>query len=346
MALYAWAGQMASSLFELVAHLEVMVRNAMDDALADHFDDAGCGIPWFLRTPPATAEIGDAVERVRDRLRQQNRDTRHQIIAGLTFGFWSGMLGRKHEELWRSALRHAFPRSDGTRKQVGVELEAIRKLRNRLAHHDSILHVDIPFEVHRIHRVASFLGEDAATWLETVDRTGATYRQRPHTRMDTAIVPARDAWPLYLNGFAYVCQAGRAFRPVDYLAFYLNQQIQVEIPRIKHRRDDVLWNAQEAQRLAASSDRNDRKISTIILATLAENDANGHPWSEGAYQVFLLSRPGDNDHRTLQSPILHTKTGRGSAFVRRHRYVSLHSLQTSSITDEISVVLSSDPSDR
>lgn len=123
--LYAWSAQMSAALFELIAHLEVAVRNSIDRALTNHFGDEAVGIPWFLRRPPMTDNAIDQIEYVREKLRARGRENRHQIIANLNFGFWSGLLGSEYEDLWRSCLHHAFPLSGGRRKTVGPTLEAI-----------------------------------------------------------------------------------------------------------------------------------------------------------------------------------------------------------------------------
>ena len=326
---------MSSASFEIVAHLEVLLRNALDRALAQHVDEPTRGMPWFLCRPPANDEIAGAVEVVRDRLRPLNRDSRHQIVAGLSFGFWSGMLGRRYEELWRAALRHAFPGSSGARKQVASEVEAIRKFRNRLAHHDSMLNVDIPFEIRRVQRVAGFIGADAADWLADIDRTGEIYAERPHSPLDTVVVPARDAWMFYESNLAYVCQAGRWFQPVERIAFYADQEIKPEVPRVVHRRDNVPWSEAEAAGLAASADRNDRKVAAVIRASLAAGGASG------VNQVFLLTGPGNPDHRQLARPLTHETSGRGTGYVRRQRYVSLHALETATTTADLATETSS-----
>lgn len=160
--LYTWSTRMTSAAYELVAHVEVFMRNAIDRALAQRYRDEACGIPWLLREPPLDAEAMRRVTDVRDRLRAQHRESRHQIVAGLSFGFWSGMLGAKYEEEWRLSLRHAFPGGNGTRKEAAVLVEAIRKFRNRLAHHDSVLGLDIPFEVQRVHALGGLLGSEVA----------------------------------------------------------------------------------------------------------------------------------------------------------------------------------------
>jgi hypothetical protein len=334
--LYEWSSRMSAAAFEAVGHFEVLLRNAIDRALSDHFTEQDRGIPWFLLHPPMSEETSATIAAVRDRLRPLGHDSRHQIIAGLSFGFWSGMLGSRYEDLWRSALRHAFPYSPGTRKSLSAPAEAIRKFRNRLAHGDSMLNVDIPFEMRRILDVTGYIDPQARAWLETVNRSSQVYAERPHSPIDTVVVPARDAWPFYQSAYAYVCQPGRWFQPVDRIAFYADQEIKADIPRITERRDNVPWTAQEAARLAASGNRTDRKIGAVITASRAVTGPDGSPaWPDGSYQVFLLTRRGDPEHRILHQAVPHPGRGRGSAFVQRQRYLSLHSLQTAATTADI-----------
>jgi hypothetical protein len=334
--LYEWSSRMSAAAFETVGHFEVLLRNAIDRALSDHFAERDRGIPWFLLHPPMSEETSATIAAARDRLRPIGHDSRHQIIAGLSFGFWSGMLGSRYEDLWRSALRHAFPYSPGNRKAVSAPVEAIRKFRNRLAHGDSMLNIDIPFELRRILDVTGYIDPQAKAWLETINRSSHVYAERPHSPIDTVVVPAREAWPFYQSSYAYVCQPGRWFQPVDRMAFYADQEVKADIPRITERRDNVPWTAQEAARLAASSNRTDRKIGAVITASRAVIGPDGSPvWPDGSYQVFLLTRPGDPEHRALPQVLPHPGRGRGSAFVQRQRYLSLHALQTAATTADL-----------
>lgn len=271
LALYCWSSRTVAASFEVLGHLEVLVRNALDAVLREHFSEAERGIPWFVL--PINENVSAAVETTRGRLREQNREYRDQIVAGLSFGFWSGLLGPKYEQLWRECLHRAFPHSTGRRKQVMIALEGVRKFRNRLAHHDSILNVDVPFEVRRIVEVAGFIHPQAADWLTSLSRAMAVYAERPVAPLDTVVVAARAGWPLY--------------------------------------------------------HRNDRKIAAVI------ETSREFGWTEGVYQVFLLTRPGDAEHRTLPGPIPHQSTGRGGAFTQRQRYVSLHGLETARSTTDL-----------
>ena len=160
--LYEWSSRMSAAAFEAVGHFEVLLRNAIDRALSGHFTERDPGAsPGSSSTPRCPEETSATIAAVRDRLRPLGHDSRHQVIAGLSFGFWSGMLGARYEDLWRSALRHAFPHSPGTRKAVSAPVEAIRKFRNRLAHGDSMLNVDIPFEMRRILDVTGYIDPQA-----------------------------------------------------------------------------------------------------------------------------------------------------------------------------------------
>ena len=101
LAVYEWSTRTAAAAFEDVGHLEVLLRNALDRCLRDHFTETARGIPWFLMPVPGGDLIPETIEPVRVRLCAQSkrtpasRETRDQIVAGLTFGFWAGLLGTK-----------------------------------------------------------------------------------------------------------------------------------------------------------------------------------------------------------------------------------------------------------
>ncbi|WP_239154033.1 hypothetical protein [Amycolatopsis sp. FDAARGOS 1241] len=272
--------------------------------------------------------MAEAVATVRQRLRPQRQETRHQIIAGLSFGLWSGLLGVKDEDLWRDCLHRALPLSNGKRKQVAVAVERVRRFRNRLSHHDSAINVDIPFEVRHVLELASYIDDAAAQWLKRCSRVLAVYAERPVTADDTVVVPAKNAWSLYESCRAYVCQAGRGFRPGQRLAFYADREVKREVPAVLHRRDNVEWTDVSASKLRSSTDRFDRKIAAVI-------DASSAVWADGRYQVFLLTGPGHPDHRQLSRSLPHEGSGRGTAFVQQQRYVSLHSLETATSTADL-----------
>lgn len=343
--LYSWNTAIAAASMEVVAYIEVILRNAVDRELAKYADEERRKFPWFM-LPMVTGASHDAItkeiEITRARLRgiSADRDSRDQIIAGLSFGFWTELFGSKHEELWRSALSAALPGTpNGRRKNVTAKLERLRLFRNRLAHHDSLLAQDVLFQLDEMLTLVEWISPDARAWLAGRERVSGLYNERPVTPIDTLVVPTVEAWRLYLNHGVYICPPGRNFRPTDYLAFYAEREIKPVVARILYHRDNVEWTVAESLRLSnlvGDIHRNDRKIATAIAASRSEG------WTAGRYQIFLLSRTGHPAHIELKAAVRHLQTGRGSSYVRRHRYVSHHRLQSARTTADLTPVLGLD----
>lgn len=145
---------------------------------------------------------------------------------------------------------------------------------------------------------------------------------------DTVVVPARSAYPMYLDSDAYVCQQGRAFPPhIKRVAFYADGAIQPQVALITHRQDNVLFTLDEARRLATSNDKVKMHLSNVIAGRLEK-----HEIAEGdQQQVFLLSDPTDTQLTfCLAQPIPNNKVdynGKTTAWVMKQRYVRATVLQ-------------------
>jgi hypothetical protein len=68
------------------------------------------------------------------------------VVAELSFGFWTGLLAnRYHARLWEPALRRSFPLLPPgvTRRSLHRRVESVRRLRNRVAHHEPVFGRDL-----------------------------------------------------------------------------------------------------------------------------------------------------------------------------------------------------------
>jgi hypothetical protein len=145
---------------------------------------------------------------------------------------------------------------------------------------------------------------------------------------DTVVVPARWAYPMYLDSEAYVCQQGRTFPPhIKRVAFYADGEIKPQVALITHRQDNVSFTFDESRRLAASNDEVGMHLSNVIAGRLGK-----HEIAEGdQQQVFLLSSPADNARTLwLSHPICNNKVdynGKTTAWVMNQRYVRATVLQ-------------------
>ena len=132
---------------------------------------------------------------------------------------------------------------------------------------------------------------------------------------NVVVVAARRAWPEYRRLHAYVCQPGRAFQTVQYLAFYTDGEIKPVVPRVVEVHDSVV--AEEGRYEGPLGDVVDRMIDLGLRATGAE------------HKIFVLSDADAEDTAKLTGPVandLRGTTGRPIAFTQGHRYVSLESL--------------------
>lgn len=80
------------------------------------------------------------LDRSRDR-RKQIVVSDGKIIAELTLYFWKRLYGPEYDQsLWRTSLKRTFPFKKLSRAEVAIQLEQIYQARNRLAHHEPVLH--------------------------------------------------------------------------------------------------------------------------------------------------------------------------------------------------------------
>jgi len=325
--LYEWNAEVSAALFEVIHHFEVLLRNAIVEKLA-----ANAQAPSMVPGSPWT-QGAKQIDEVAGRLRKRGTTvTLGRIYSGLTFGFWQNMFGPEYEELWRHALQYAFPNGRVDRSVIAASLESVNWLRNRIAHHGSLIDFATEVETAKIIRLAGWINRDAAAWIESIERVTELTRARPIIpARNVVIVPADDAWRLYndFNQHAYLFPVGRSIRIVDHIAFYANQVVQPIIPRILRHDIAVDWNKGNATRLAKSKDNLDQQLARVIMASQAKG------WKLSMFQVFLLTGPNDSETRKLASPITHSKRGRGSAFARSHRYHPLGELLSARDTSDL-----------
>jgi hypothetical protein len=86
--------------------------------------------------PPNVSHLQRAKAR-----RQKIIVTEGKVIAEMTLHFWKKLYGPEYEQdLWRPSLKRTFPCKRIKRADVAIHLENIYQSRNRLAHHEPVLH--------------------------------------------------------------------------------------------------------------------------------------------------------------------------------------------------------------
>lgn len=150
LALHEWNLLLGQALMGDIAHFELALRNSYDRVLTER---VGSEQHWlFDENSPVTRPImrKSKAKKLRDvnmvnRLavndacrRAHNSTDPNQVIAGLTLGFWVHMTDRSRErDLWIPYLHAAWP-AGTDRATLNLELEAINRLRNRVAHNERL----------------------------------------------------------------------------------------------------------------------------------------------------------------------------------------------------------------
>jgi hypothetical protein len=133
--------EVSEAFYPLISILEVGLRNSIDYQLSRKFNDDN----WFennefirIVTPYQIDNISEARKLIH---REKKIITPGKIVAELSFGFWTSLFDAKFEmTLWKN-LRLAFPncpKNIRKRRTMSSKFNGIRKLRNRIFHHESI----------------------------------------------------------------------------------------------------------------------------------------------------------------------------------------------------------------
>ncbi|QNE37007.1 Abi family protein [Leifsonia shinshuensis] len=175
--LYSWNIEVSASLWGGFHLAEVCLRNAVNDRLADHFGSQA----WWDITHLTDSDL--AIVRSARRhlsLSRSGQFTPGHVVAELGFGFWIGLLGnRYHARLWEAAtLDSAFPHYTGRRRDLHTALERLRKLRNRVAHHEPIFNRDLAYDHALLLSILGYLSSDVAHWYRTHSRFGSIILRR------------------------------------------------------------------------------------------------------------------------------------------------------------------------
>ena len=340
--LYEWNTAVSAAFFELISHVEVSLRNALDAVLTELEVAETARVRhregWWFASATFLQERDLAFYQTAQRHLGPSADSvgRDKVLSSMTFGVWEVLFGKSYESLFRQHLVYAFPdRShDFKRSTVQPNITALKNLRNRIAHHQAIF--DHPLE-ERFEQAMDLLGwidADLKAWVLGLSRVPALLDQRPAVAESMAVVvPANEAWPLYKDIGAYVCQPGRYFRQVSHIAFYADAAIQIEVPKVLERIDHVAWSSDEIGRLMATGAARDKRIAEII------RESRQRGWVDDEYQLYLLTDP-DRDgrargHVTLSAPIPQPRRGRGSAWVRRQRYAATSALEEAKTVSDL-----------
>lgn len=173
--LYLWNLQISSALLECLAVCEVVVRNSVAKIIEQRYGEDWINNARFIRT------MKQSRQRDLIKVRQSTVD---KTIAELPFVFWQSFFTvRFDQELWQNDLAVALPNASDCngklREVVFTDLDRLRKLRNRIAHHEPIFNRSIKTDYEVIIKIIRYCCEDTANWVESWRKIDDLLEKRP-----------------------------------------------------------------------------------------------------------------------------------------------------------------------
>ena len=186
LALYRWNIEVSSAFLVPLNILEITLRNAIVEAIVSVH---GGTWPWstgFIRSLPNPSVPSYSPTRDLQALSRKHR-TAGKIIADLKFVFWEKMLSARHDgRLWDNAFNVVFPNAPQVpggnaqnRGELRDDVEEIRKLRNRIAHHEPIFARPLKLDLDRMVKAVRWRCDTTADWLLEIESVTPLLSNRP-----------------------------------------------------------------------------------------------------------------------------------------------------------------------
>ena len=164
--LYERNTELSEALYGVIQGLEVTLRNSIHNLMTRELGKDN----WYeqiVLEPPELKSLQEAREKITGR---GYKITPPRMVAELTFGFWVRLTASAYEKtIWVKHLHKIFP-IRLPRKQLFQRLDAIKQLRNRIAHHEQIIaRRDLPKEYENTLEAIKWMSPVMETWVRSTN---------------------------------------------------------------------------------------------------------------------------------------------------------------------------------
>jgi hypothetical protein len=151
---------LCESLYSSLQVCEVALRNSIHNYLTTKLEsESWFNMDSFILTDWARSQVNNAIEKL---IKSGKETAPGHVIAELHFGFWTSFFEAHYEQntlFLPRGIKGVFPylpKSQHNRKKIKARLDRIRNLRNRVFHHERIIHWKDLEEQHRL--IIEFIG--------------------------------------------------------------------------------------------------------------------------------------------------------------------------------------------
>jgi hypothetical protein len=179
--LYMWNAQLGEAFHIPIQGVEVGLRNCINVALTDIYTPNWWECKGLHDTldDDRQADLALVLRRIRNRKLELCTD---QVVAGLSLGFWVGILGGAYNApIWSRQLRTAFPNfpPGRGRKSMFDTAGKIATLRNRIWHHEPLIARNLSQDFADVMTLLEWICPSKAAWIKPHCRVPQILRQKP-----------------------------------------------------------------------------------------------------------------------------------------------------------------------
>lgn len=181
--LYEWNCAMSGALFEILADVEVVLRNAIhNELMVWHGSQPGFWYDDPLNLMPVKQV--QQVARARVQLSRKGKtESPGQVVSELSFGFWRLLLIRRYKStLWLWAMHKGFPNlppHDADINRFFARVKRLHAVRNRIAHHEQIHTRNLSADLMDCRLTVQAVCSDTEAWVMGRERVSALLAARP-----------------------------------------------------------------------------------------------------------------------------------------------------------------------
>ncbi len=151
--------------------VEICLRNTLYTRMADLY-----GSDWMTNDNPPLSGSSKAMIQaaLTDLQKDSDWPSNDAIVSELKFAFWVGLLGPGYDQtVWRKTLYKGF--FGKKRSFVHGRFNAIRRFRNRVAHHEPIFQKKLEVVHSEIVEAISWMCANTSTWATHHSRFAAVF---------------------------------------------------------------------------------------------------------------------------------------------------------------------------
>ena len=184
--LYEMDMRLSAAAYKALHMCEIVIRNAMDVQLRTWNRGKQGSEDWTLDPAPMLRacfkdDLDEAIDHAQKAVGKRNQPTHDDVVAQLNFGSWRYLIPGSNphsakDRVWDEALVKAFTNTYAIRTTVAIasHLSIAYDLRNRVAHHEPIFHLDLQAKRRNIRDVIDAVSRDAKAWFTENDQFGST----------------------------------------------------------------------------------------------------------------------------------------------------------------------------